>query len=593
MKEFMKYVMGTVVGMFIYGIICGVLFILSIIGMAISSTDKVTIEDNSVLVINLSGEIKDHAGSDVLAELGLSSLSNQPASTGLDNLLDAIKAAKANDDVKGIYIEAGAVAADPATLAALRNALKDFRKTGKWIVAYSDQYTQASYYVSSVADKVWLNPQGMLDWHGLASQPYYVKDFLAKFGVKMQVVKVGKYKSATEIFSEDHMSDSNREQVTAYITGIWNNMLKDVSESRKISVDSLNAYADRVMLFENQKELKKLKFVDDFFYQDQVKAEVKKMLKVGDDENIHQVSVSTLYPTYKNTDGEKIAIYYCEGDIVQNAPVGFDGGAAIASAAVCPDLEALAKDDDVKAVVVRINSGGGDAYASEQMWHQIMELKKKKPVVVSMGGMAASGGYYMGCGASWIVAEPTTLTGSIGIFGTFPDVSNLMTDKLGLHFDEVKTNKNAAMSMMPMARPFSADELAMLQKYIDRGYDLFLSRVAEGRKMKKEAVHEIAQGHVWLGKDAIKIKLVDQLGNIDDAVAKAAKLAKLDEYHTEAYPVEPDFMTQLMATQNGGNYLDEQLRMTLGELYSPFVYLRSISQQSAIQARIPFVLNIK
>ena len=591
MKDFIKHTLATVVGIFIFGIISCILMLMSIVGMMASSSQTTTIDDNSVLVIKLKGEILDHSNEDgnPLALL----IADEVGTQGLDDLVEAIKRAKQNDEIKGIYIEAGQISADPATVTALRDALKDFKTSKKFIVAYADQYSQGSYYISSVADKVWINPQGMLALHGMASQKQYMRDFLAKIGIKMQVVKVGQYKSATETYTEDHMSDANREQVTAYVTGIWNHMLKDIAESRKLSVDSLNAYADRVMDLASTETLKKNKLIDGTLYTDQIKGEVKKLLKIDDDDDISQVSVMQMLQakSESSSSDNQIAIYFCEGSIVQEPIQGYamGGSSTIVGNTVCKDLEKLAKDEDVKAVVIRINSGGGDAYASEQMWHQIVELKKVKPVVISMGGMAASGGYYMSCGATWIVAEPTTLTGSIGIFGTFPDISNLMTQKLGFKYDEVKTNKNSTMSIYAQARPFSGEELTLLQGYIDRGYALFRKRVADGRHLKVEEVEKIAQGHVWLGKDAIGIKLVDQLGSLKDAIDMAAKFAKIegDDYYKSIYPAKSDWTENILQkATGGGNYLDAQFKDVLGEYYEPFMLMKTIRQQSPVQARM-------
>lgn len=593
MKDFLKYTFATVVGIFIFCIISTIFMLMSMVGVIASQNQTTNIKDNSILVLNLKGEIADHSSpsSELEALLG-----DEAQTLGLDELTAAIKKAKSNDEIKGIYIESGSVSASPATLTALRNALKDFRKSKKFIVTYADQYSQGAYYICSVADKVWMNPKGMLAWHGLAAQPQYMRDFLNKVGVKMQVVKVGQYKSATEQYTEDHMSDANREQTTAYISGIWQTMLKDVSESRKINTDSLNSYADQVMDFSSTEDLIKKKLIDATMYADEVKGEVKKLLKIADDDEINKIGLAGMgnVKELDNNGDDRIAVYYCEGNIVQQPVQSIimgDGG--IVGPDVCKDLEALAKDEDVKAVVIRINSGGGDAYASEQMWHQIKQLRKVKPVVVSMGGMAASGGYYMACAANWIVAEPTTLTGSIGIFGTFPDVSALMTDKLGFKFDKVKTNKHSDMSLVAQARPFSPDEIALLQKYIDSGYSLFRQRVAEGRKMKVEEVEKIAQGHVWLGKDAIAIKLVDQLGNIDDAISMAAKLAKTESYYTASYPEPQDWAAKLLNKTKGGSYIDEQLRLTLGEYYQPFVIMRSLREQNPVQARMEYDFIIK
>jgi protease-4 len=589
MKEFFKYVFASAVGMLVFFIIIGIIGAMSIVGMISSSQATQTVTDNSVLVLNLSGEMNEQAGDNVYGQL----TGNVYNNLGLEETLSAIKKAKENEKIKGIYIEAGAFSSDFASAQELRNALLDFKKSGKWIIAYGDTYTQGTYYLASVANKVYLNPQGELDWHGLGSQPMFVKDLLAKFGVKMQVIKVGRYKSATEMFTEDKMSDSNREQTQVYINGLWGNMCKGVSESRKISVDTLNAYADRMIMFESQKQLLKYKLIDGLLYTDQVKAEIKKLLKIDKDETINQLSVDDMINVKEDDNGDQIAVYYAYGDIVDNPVTGtlLGGGHQIVAKDVCKDLENLMNDDDVKAVVVRVNSGGGSAYASEQIWHQITELKAKKPVVISMGGKAASGGYYMSCNANWIVAEPTTLTGSIGIFGMIPDRSQLLTQKLGIKFDEVKTNKNSTMGTS--ARPMNEEEIGYLQNYITRGYSLFRQRVADGRKLNVNDVEKIAQGHVFLGQDAMKIKLVDQLGGLDVAVAKAAKLAKMKEYYTCSYPEQADWLSELMSASSNSNYLDEQMRAAMGEYYEPFMLLKQMNQLDAIQARIPFFLNVK
>ena len=541
-------------------------------------------------MLNLSGVIDEQGQEDFLGALTGNTMSN----LGLDNMLSAIKKAKDNDKIKGIYIEAGILQAGYATMQEIRNALLDFKKKGKWIVAYGDTYTQGTYYIASAADKVYLNPKGMIDWHGLGAQPQFYKDLMAKFGVRYQVVKVGTYKSFTETYTEDKMSDANRTQVSAYINGTWNNICKAVSESRKISTDSLNAYADRLITFEPAENILKYKMVDGLIYADQVKDEIKKMLKIGKEKKIKQIGLSEMANIKdKKAKGDEIAVYYAYGSIVQSGAASvLSQEHSIVGPEVCKDLEDLMNDDDVKAVVVRINSGGGDAYASEQLWHQMVELKKKKPVVVSMGDYAASGAYYMSCPADWIVAQPNTLTGSIGIFAAIPDMSELITQKLGVKFDEVKTNRNSTFGNV-MARPFNDEELSYLQAYVNRGYQLFRQRVADGRRQKTADIEKVAQGRVWLGSDALKIKLVDELGGLNQAVAKAASLAKLKEYHTKNYPAVPSWTEQLMASAGRNNYLDEQLRLTLGDLYEPFVMLRSMNEREVLQARIPFVLNIK
>ena len=590
MKDFFKYMSATVVGLIVFTLLTGVIGAMCIVGMIASGSSAKDVSENSVMVLNMSGMLDERSESSFMDELNGGTV----GTIGLDDVLEAIGKAKDNDKIKGIYIEAGMLSADSyASLAAIRNALLDFKKSGKWIVAYGDVYTQGTYYVASVADKVFLNPSGQIDWHGISSQPVFLKDLMAKFGVKMQLAKVGTYKSAPEMYTADKMSDANREQVTAYVNGIWQNVCKAVSESRKISVEQLNAYADNFITLNDPKDFVKYKFVDKLIYTDQIDAEINKLLKQDADDNINTVSLAEMKVVKsKEEKGEEIAVYYAYGNIVDNATGGMlSNEHNIVSKTVCDDLKALMDDDDVKAVVLRINSGGGSAYASEQIWHYVEMLKKEKPVVVSMGGMAASGGYYISSGANWIVAEPTTLTGSIGIFGMFPDFSGLLTEKLGVKFDEVKTNKHSAFGTP--ARPFNEEEMMYLNNYIDRGYALFRSRVAQGRKMKVEQVEKIAQGRVWLGQDALKVKLVDELGGLDKAVAKAAQLAKLKEYHTAAYPGKTSWVDQLLNNLSGESYINAQARQALGEYYEPFMLMKDINNQSAIQARIPFKLNIK
>lgn len=592
MKDFIKSVLATMVGIFGFFIVMGVLTMMSIIGMVASSSAAQNVEENSVFVLNLSGTISDQGTDNPLSLF----TGDDSQSTGLNNILSAIKKAKTNDDIKGIYIEAGALITNYATLQEIRNALADFRKSGKWIVAYGDYYTQGAYYVASVANKVYINPKGIVDWHGIGAQTMFYKDFMAKFGVKCEVVKVGTFKSATETFTEEKMSDANRLQTQTFINGTWQNICTAVSKSRGISIDSLNSYADSYLALQSTEMLMKAKMVDGMMYSDKVKDAVKKMMKLEKDDDIAQLTLNDMLNVKdEKVEGDKIAIYYASGDIVQDpkAATMFGNNNYIASRKVCKDLEDLMNDDDVKAVVVRINSGGGDAYASEQMWHQMSELRKVKPVVVSMGDYAASGAYYMSAPASWIVAQPNTLTGSIGIFAVIPDFSGLVTTKLGVRFDEVKTNRHSTFGNL-MARPFNAEETAMLQASVNRGYSLFRQRVADGRHLTIESVEKIAQGRVWLATDALNIKLVDQLGGIDDAVKKAAELAKLKEYYTSDYPATASWIDNLLnSMSSSGTYLDAQLRQTLGELYQPFTVLRSINKREAIQARIPYAISIK
>lgn len=594
MEQFFKSVAATIVGIFAFGVIMIIFGFICLFGMVASSSGTPSLLDNSVMVLKLQGEISDKAEENWLGEI----TGNQFNQLGMNKILSAIHKAKKEDKVKGIYLETGILQTDYATLQEIRGALADFKKSGKWIIAYGDNFSQGGYYLSSVANKVYVNPEGNIDWHGIASQTQYIKDVAAKFGVHFTVVKVGKYKSFTEMYTEDKMSDANREQVSRYINGLWQQILTEVSASRNINKDSLNHYADGIMAFEDSQLLKSRKLVDGFCYYDEIRDVVKKQLGLKSDEKIHQASMDDVNAAVEDSNalGDQIAVYYCQGNIVSAASSSLYGsGQEIVSKQVIKDLQELGDDDNIKAVVLRINSGGGEAYASEQLWRAVSMLNKKKPVVVSMGGMTASGAYYMSMGARYVMAQPTTLTGSIGIFGALPDWSDLMTQKLGFKYDEVKTNRHSSYGTAGSTRHWTPEEIGILQVNVNRGYALFRKRVADGRKLPVEQVEQIAQGRVWLGTDAKSIKLVDGLGNLNDAIAKAAQLAKISDYGTQEYPASADWMDQLLDRVSGtsGSYLDEQLRLTLGDLYKPFMTIRNMKEKEPVQATLPFMLNIQ
>lgn len=594
MEQFFKSVAATIVGIFAFGVIMIIFGSICLFGMVASSSGTPSLLDNSVMVLKLQGEISDKAEEDWLGEI----TGNQFNQLGMNKILSAIHKAKKEDKVKGIYLETGILQTDYATLQEIRGALADFKKSGKWIIAYGDNFSQGGYYLSSVANKVYVNPEGNIDWHGIASQTQYIKDVAAKFGVHFTVVKVGKYKSFTEMYTEDKMSDANREQVSRYINGLWQQILTEVSASRNINKDSLNHYADGIMAFEDSQLLKSRKLVDGFCYYDEIRDVVKKQLGLKSDEKIHQASIDDVNAAVEDSNalGDQIAVYYCQGNIVSAASSSLYGsGQEIVSKQVIKDLQELGDDDNIKAVVLRINSGGGEAYASEQLWRAVSMLNKKKPVVVSMGGMTASGAYYMSMGARYVMAQPTTLTGSIGIFGALPDWSDLMTQKLGFKYDEVKTNRHSSYGTAGSTRHWTPEEIGILQANVNRGYALFRKRVADGRKLPIEQVEQIAQGRVWMGTDAKSIKLVDGLGNLNDAIAKAAQLAKISDYGTQEYPASADWMDQLLDRVSGtsGSYLDEQLRLTLGDLYKPFMTIRNMKEKEPVQATLPFMLNIQ
>lgn len=596
MKEFFKYTLATICGIILLGIVFTLLSLMIIVGMVANSNQETTAKENSVFVLKLNGVIQerdeeDSPLSELLGEADMELM-------GLDDILASIKKAQDEENIKGIYIEGGISSFDaPATAQQIRDALKNFRKSGKWIVAYADQYMQASYYVASVADKVYINKTGMLDFKGLGGQSEYLKGLYDKLGVKYQVAKVGKYKSYVERNTLTGMSDYDREQRTAYTQGIWQHWLSDIAESRKVTAAQLDQLAsDSIIGLADAKDYVTAKLVDKLMYPDEVSKEIKSLLKIDADDDINQLTLADMknLPSKDKKEGDKVAVYYAYGSIIDNETSGiFSSEHSIVGTKTVDDLNKLAKDDDVKAVVLRVNSGGGSATASEQIWRAIKQLKAKKPVVVSMGGAAASGGYMISAAADYIVAEPTTITGSIGIFGLIPNFSGLVTDKLGVTFDGVKTNKYTDYEENLVLGKDNSEEMRYMQGYVDRGYITFLDIVADGRKMKREQVDSIAQGRVWLAKDALAIKLVDKLGSLDDAVKKAAELAKVESYYTKAYPESAGWFEQLLDKSDKKSYLDGELRQVLGDLYQPFVELRRDMQGSRLQAKFPYQLKLQ
>ena len=587
--------LATVCGIAIFLVVTGFFLTISLLGMVASDSASTKVKENSVFVIKLDGTISERAeeGSPIDEILDL----NDMSAMGLDDLICAIRKAKDNEDIKGIYLEGGALAFDaPATAQQLRDALKDFKKSGKWIVAYSDQYYQTSYYVASVADNIYLNDHGHIEFTGLGAKGEYMKGLYDKLGIKYMVAKVGKYKSYVERNTQTGMSEYDREQRTAYLNGIWNYWLKEMAEGRKVKAETLNQLAnDSIMGFADTKDYVTAKLIDKVMFPEEIKAEIQKRLKINKDDDINQLTLSDMLnvKSEKKDDGEKIAIYYAYGSIVDNETTNLvnGGGHCIVGKTTAADLRKLADDDDVKAVVFRVNSGGGSAVASEQIRHAIKLLKAKKPVVVSMGGMAASGGYWISSPANYIFAEPTTITGSIGIFGLIPNFSGLVTDKLGITFDGVTTNKFSDYETDLILGKDNDEIMKHLQTYINQGYQQFLDIVSEGRGMKPAEVDSIAQGRVWLASDAQKIKLVDKLGSLDDAVKKAAELAKVKEYHTAAYPNEGSWFERFMPKENKGSYLDSQLqkefKALLGDLYEPLMEIRqTMKGSSRMQARM-------
>ena len=588
MKQFFKYVLATITGiviLFLFMLLMGVISI-----MSMSSQSSVKVKDGSVLEINLTGNMSERKEDNPLASL----LGNPNANNiSHENVMKAIKKAKEDEKIKGIYIQGGILTgATPAMLEEIHDALVDFKSSKKKIVAYADNYSQGSYYLASVADSIVINPLGMLNWDGLASQTMYPKDMLDKLGVKMEIFKVGTYKSAVEPYMRSDMSDENREQLTVMQDEMWSRMKADVGKSRKLSVDKLNALADSGMTFADVNIYKSSKLIDKTAYSDEVPQLIANTLGV-DKDDYHVISVDDLASSMSNepkgTSGNIIAVYYAYGTIVDEAASGLGAGAEIVGQKVSKDLLKLAEDDNVKALVLRVNSGGGSAYASEQIWHAVEKVKAKKPVVVSMGGLAASGGYYISSGANWIVAEPMTLTGSIGIFGMFPIAKELLNDKLGVHYHTVKTNEYADFG--DFSRDMSEGEKRMLQGYVNRGYELFTQRCAMGRKVSQDSIKQIGEGRVWTGEHAKKIGLVDELGGLSAALEKAKKLAKVDDYSVLNYPAKKSFFDKLFDENPADSYARGKMEETFGEFYTMFQMLKHLNPKGNIQAELPYQIK--
>ena len=576
--------------MVVAGIIFFIVGIGIVVGIVTSSDDKGEIEKNSVLFLDLNGAIEERAVENPLASI----MDDEFKTYGLDEIIAAIKEAKANKDIKGIYLQAGVVeGASSASLEEIRGELESFKESGKFVVAYGDQYSQGLYYLATIADKVILNPQGSISWHGLASTPIFYKDLLEKVGVEMQIFKVGTYKSAVEPFIATEMSDANREQVSELLASTWDELLTAVSASRNVPKETLNEYADRFMDFCPAQEYVECGMADTLLYKDGVLDYLKSLTGVAADDELNLVTMEVMRNRLKEnrmveeiSGKSKIAVYYTFGEI-DGSTSSLDEG--INSKKVIKELRELREDDDVKAVVLRVNSPGGSAYGSEQIWREVTLLKAAKPVVVSMGDYAASGGYYISCAADCIVANKTTLTGSIGIFGMFPTAEKLLKDKVGLDFDVVKTNRMADFG--EMSRSFRPEEAAVLQEYINNGYALFLKRCADGRGVTVDDIAKIAEGRVWTGSKAKEIGLVDELGDLDKAVAIAAQKAGLADYSVKAYPEEKPFVEKLMDT-NKEDYMETMARETFGGYYNSIKFIRNIGNCDRIQARLPFELNI-
>ncbi|MCC8145341.1 MAG: signal peptide peptidase SppA [Bacteroidales bacterium] len=564
MKDFFKIMFASTLGENKDSVILTALSFMFFIGIAMSfsSEPAYSLQKNTVLKINLNGIINDKESTSPLNFL----MSGTSIPTyGLNDILSAIKKAKGNSNINGIYINAGQVMTGYATIQPIHEALIDFKESGKFIVAYGENFNHRSYFISSVADEIYMNPDGVFDFRGLATSIQFNKEVYEKWGIEMQVFKVGTFKSAVEPFIETKMSDANRQQVTSYLNDIWGTLLSGISEGRGISTEQLNGYADECLTFAPSEKIVEYNLIDGLKYGVEMDLFLKNKLGLKEEDNIRYAGVKNMKSVPDNevrTGKDRIAILYAEGDIVADQMESFYSGSAITAKKFVRELTKLKEDKNVKAVVFRVNSPGGSAYASEQIWHAVKELKKVKPVVVSMGDYAASGGYYISCGADKIIAEPNTLTGSIGIFGIIPNGAQL-AKKMGATHDGVSTNRHSnfaddvlsipliGVGLLP-ARPLNTEEGIMVQAYIERGYDQFLSRCAEGRGKTKEEIDAIGQGRVWTGKQALGLGLIDELGDINTAIKAAAELAQLENYSIKEYPAQKDFFSSFLEDASEG-----------------------------------------
>ena len=596
MKDFFKYVLATVIGIVVAVVVIMFLGVLTIFGLASSSDKDVVIEDNSVLMLELNGiiseRIPESSPLDFLTQL---TPMGEETTLGLDDITSAIKKAKENEDIKGIYLLAGTLEAQPASVEAIRDALADFKESGKFIIAYADTYNQLEYYIASLADKVLLNPKGVLDWHGLAGMNIFYKDLMDKLGIEMQIFKVGTFKSAVEPYMLSEMSDANREQTAAYIGSIWQKFSDEVATSRNLSKDALNQIAEEGAMFKTGEELMAAGLVDSLIYKNDMRVYLNRYMGLEEDKKVSAYSVSDMRGVKRNTprdrSGNIVAVYYAVGDIDGGGSVLPTTDEGINSEKVIKDLRKLKDDDDVKAVVLRVNSPGGSAYGSEQIWYAISQLKEKKPVIVSMGDFAASGGYYISCNADTIVAEPTTLTGSIGIFGMVPNFQ-AVTKKIGVNIDIEKTNSLADMGSA--FRPMTETEKALMQKTVERGYDLFTTRCAEGRGMTQEQIDAIGQGRVWTGTMALERGLVDVLGGLDDAIEIAVEKAGIEQYTLKSYPEQEGGLLSMFSDAVKDNTIRQQvLKGDAAKIFNDVYKISHLDKIDRIQARMPYNIVIK
>jgi protease-4 len=592
MKQFFKFVFASMVGFLLSTVIILIIVVLFIVGLISSSSDKtVDVDPNSVLQITLNYPVTERTPNNPLSSLSFLGIDGEKT-IGLNDILANIKKAKTDSDIKGIFLDQSYMASGQATIEEIRNALIDFKKSGKFIVAYSEIYTQQFYYLASVADKVYVNPKGIFLFQGFSSNVTFLKGALDKLGIEAQIIKVGTFKSAVEPFFLTKMSPANRLQVTSYLGSLYDHFLTGISATRGISKDSLRTYADQLKIRLPEDALK-YKLVDGLKYRDEILADLKQRTGIEQKQDLKTVDLSDYTNSVpekdddsKKTSKNRIAIVYASGEIS-----GGDGDEnSIGSDRISKALRKVRLDDNVKAVVFRVNSPGGSSLASDVIWREVMLTKKVKPIIVSMGDYAASGGYYIACAADSIIAEPNTITGSIGIFAILPNMQKFFNDKLGITFDGVKTGKYSDLG--DITRPLTPEEKAILQNQVNHGYDDFTKAVANGRHKTQAYIDSIGQGRVWTGEQAIKLGLVDRLGNINDAIASAAKAAKIKHYNLVTYPDQKSFLNKLGLGLNA-EIKTHMLKSELGDNFKYYQQIKGVTQMMRTpQARIPYDIEI-
>ncbi len=591
-KKFWRIVFGTMVGFFLSCLIVSILSTLMFVAMIASmgSSNTVAINDNTILKLDLQKPIQEQAVDNPFDMFGDEFSQYYQSGIGLDDILTCIKAAAKDSKIKGIYINTESVSASPATLKEIHDALVEFKESGKFIYAYADNYTQGAYYLASVADNVTMSATGLLQFRGVALQVMFYKGLIDKLDVDMQIIRHGKFKSAVEPYMMDKMSEANREQMTLLANTIWNTMVDDIAAERKLNKETLNQIADN-MFFGTATKAVENKLIDKTCYKDEVAQDLKKLVGLAEDKDLNITGLSEYRKAVKaetNSAKDEIAVVYAVGQITG----GKSGNDVMGSETMVKLIKDAYTSENVKAIVLRVNSPGGDGTASDIIWNEIEQAKKAgKVVVTSMGDYAASGGYYISCNSNYIIAQPNTLTGSIGVFGMVPSFQRALKNKLGVTIDGVTTNKHSDAGSA--LRPLNAEELEVYQNFIDEFYGIFTQRVADGRGMEQSAVDEIGQGRVWAGADALKIGLVDALGNMDDAIAKAAELAKLDNYKVTYYPKKKDFWTTLMEKTSGDNNIQAVIRQELGDQYYIYQGLQQLKNAEGVQALMPMQIQFE